>query len=143
MRLCLEIACVCVSSVLQAVYLMCLVHMCLWDVVCLSPSSFSRYVLAISCAFRLHVLACICMYLQNGMCVKSDRLHVSCRHVCLRQLSRGLRLVFMCVGLNQEVVCISRTTSFSESKNWSKMLPPHPETVSHRWPHLTGNLTLA
>lgn len=76
------------------------------------------------------------MYFQNGMCVKSDRLHVSCRHVCLRELSCGLRLEFVCVGLKQVVVCIG-ISSCLERRNQSKMLPPNPETAtSDRKPYL-------
>lgn len=51
-----------------------------------------------------------------------------------RELSCGLRLVFMCVGLKQAVVGKAVR---------NKMLPPNPEIASHRWPHPTGDLTLA
>lgn len=82
------------------------------------------------------------MYFQHGMCVKSDRLHVSCRRVFERTVMWAKTGVHVC-GSKKQAVVYKSTSSCLESKNQTKMLPLNPETVSHRWPPLTGDLTLA
>lgn len=46
------------------------------------------------------------MYFQNGMCVKSDSYMLDAECVSERTV-RWAKMVFMCVGLKQAVVCVS------------------------------------